>query len=98
MTDWLDLYPRTTRDAAEQIARSRAMTSKENTTEAFFSTHPDTASTDGYGEAVVHVRIPADWVEAGWARLDDEFELDDGTWEEHYAIQVARLAPEHFVD
>lgn len=42
--------------------------------------------------------VPVEWLELGWVRLDDEFELDDGTWEEHYAINVARLKPEHFID
>lgn len=92
----LDLFHRTTPAVAAAIRKSGAMTSKENTAEAFFSTHAG-GHIAGYGEALVHIRIPIEWVERGWARLDDEFELDDGEYEEHYAIDVVRLRPEHFV-
>lgn len=94
--DALDLYHRTTAEAAAAIYDSGSMLSKENTAEAFFSTHADDHIA-GYGEALVHIRIPAEWIEAGWARLDDEFELEDGQYEEHYAIEVARLKREHFI-
>lgn len=94
---WLELYHRTSQTAAAAIHEAASMTSKENTREAFFSTHDD-ERISGYGEAMVHVRVPIEWIELGWARLDDEFELEDGIWEEHYAIDVARLKPEHFID
>lgn len=95
--DHLDLYHRTSIEIAAQIRAAKSMISKENTQEVFFSTHPDQQITD-YGEALVHIRIPRAWVEQEWARLDDEFALDDGTYEEHYAIEARRLGPEHFID
>lgn len=94
--EMLDLFHRTDRNAAAAIYASGTMTSKENTDEAFFSTHPD-GHIAGYGEALVQIRIPLTWVEVGWARLDDEFELDNGVYEEHYAIKVSHLRSEHFV-
>jgi hypothetical protein len=92
----LDLYHRTSLAAAGEVARTGAMQSLENTQEAFFSTHPD-GHVSGYGDALIHIQIPVDWLERGWARIDDEFELDDGEWETHYAIRVDRLRPQHFV-
>lgn len=94
--EFLDLYHRTSPEAAAEILRTGSMLSRENTEEAFFSTHAGHAIA-GYGDALVRVRIPADWVDRGWARLDDEFELEDGSYESHYAIRVARLRREHFV-
>lgn len=52
---WLELYHRTTQAAAAVIHETGSMTSKENTGEAFFSTH-DGEHLSGYGEAVVRVR------------------------------------------
>jgi hypothetical protein len=97
--EWLDLYHRTSPERVAEILRTSSMMSLENTNEAFFSTHigNDESATSGYGTAVVHVRIPAEWVETEWARLDDEFELADGSWESHYAIRVDRLKAKHFV-
>lgn len=83
----LDLYHRTTTDAAKAITEAGVMTSKENTREAFFSTRINGQAT-GYGDGVVHIRVPE-----SLARLDDEF--PDG--EEHYAVKVDALRPEHFV-
>jgi hypothetical protein len=83
----LDLYHRTTAEAAESIMCNRRMISKENTGEAFFSTRRDRQAT-GYGEGVVHVRVPEDLAE-----LDDEFP----SGELHYRVDVRRLRPEHFV-
>lgn len=83
----IDLYHRTSADAAAAILTGCAMTSRENTQEAYFSTRPDGHAT-GYGTTVVHVRVPAHL-----ARLDDEF--PDG--ELHYRVRVADLRPEHFV-
>lgn len=53
---------------------------RENTREAFVSTHVDGQAT-GYGEAVVHVPV-----DAADAQLDDEF--PDG--EQHYRIPLDR--------
>lgn len=92
----LDLYHRTSSEAAAQIFTQTAMTSKENTAEAFFSTHPDVHIT-GYGPTVVHIRIPRTWIEDDIARLDDEFPLGDDVYESHYAIAVRHLRPEHFI-
>ena len=92
----LDLYHRTSIESARQIYRSGSMITKENRDAVFFSTHPD-ENIAGYGEAVVHIRIPADWIEKQWIQIDDEFELGDGKWEEHYVVQVHRLRPEHFI-
>ena len=59
---YLDLYHRTTPEAADAILRSRSMVSKENTAEVYLSTHFD-RQTQGYGEAVVHLRIPEELAE-----------------------------------
>lgn len=87
MSELLDLYHRTSADAAEIIKRERRMRSLENTGEAFFSNCLEGQAT-GYGSGVVHVRVPEDLAE-----LDDEF--PDG--ELHYRVRVSRLRPEHFV-
>lgn len=84
----IDLYHRTSPEAAEAVLRQRSMLSKENTGEAYFSTRPDGPAVLGYGEAVIHIRIPA-----RLARLDDEF--PDG--EEHYRVAVSDLTPDRFV-
>lgn len=87
MSAWIDLYHRTTPEAAAQIMRDRRMLSLENTQEAFFSNRFVGQGT-GYGEGVVHVRVPEHLAE-----LDDEF--PDG--EKHFRVKVLRLRPEHFV-
>lgn len=97
-SNYLDLYHRTTAEAAREILTSGSMRSKEASQDAFFSTHPDSPSMLGYGPVAVHVRVPGEWVDRGWAILEDEFELDDGSWEEHYVVNVARLQPEHFIE
>lgn len=84
---FLDLYHRTTPEAAEEILRQGRMTSKENPARAYFSTSP-TGQGEGYGEAVVHVRVPKEHAE-----LDDEF--PDG--EQHYAVPLHRLTRKNFV-
>ncbi|MGQ0632474.1 MAG: Fic/DOC family protein [Sporichthyaceae bacterium] len=85
----VDLYHRTSVAAAQRIITERSMTSRENTAEAYFSNRREQGQSDGYGEAVVHVRVPAHLAE-----LDDEF--PDG--EQHFRIRVGDLRPEHFVD
>ncbi len=83
----LDLYHRTTPEAAGAILATRRMTSAESTAEAYFSNR-ESGHVDGYGVAVVHIRVPE-----AMAELDDEF--PDG--EQHYRVKVALLRPEHFV-
>lgn len=87
MVEQLRLYHRTSVAAAAAILRDRAMTSKENTAEAFFSTMLDGQAV-GYGPAAVEIRIPETLAE-----LEDEF--PDG--EQHFRVHVAQLAPNHFV-
>jgi hypothetical protein len=84
----LDLFHRTTPAAAAAIYASGRMLSKENTGEAFFSTSSGDGQADGYGTAVVHIRVPEELAE-----LDDEF--PDG--EQHYRVAVTALKAEHFV-
>jgi hypothetical protein len=83
----LDLYHRTSAEAAQRIYREGRMTSRENTGEAYFSTTV-AGQAEGYGEAVVHIRVPL-----ALAELEDEF--PDG--EQHYRVPVAALRREHFV-
>lgn len=83
----VDLYHRTTEEAARAIMQERRMLSKENNAAAFFSTRRDGHGT-GYGDAVVHIRVPQFMIE-----LDDEF--PDG--EQHYSVKVILLRPEHFI-
>lgn len=92
----ITLYHRTSPEAAAQIRQDAAMISKEASGNLFFSTHPDEAIA-GYGQAVVRIRIPRSWIDLGKVTLDDEFELDDGTYEEHYAVPACLLQPWHFI-
>lgn len=84
----LDLYHRTTPEAAAVIYSTGRWQSRENTQEVYFSTRRD-GQTDGYGDGVVHVRVPV-----AIAELEDEF--PDG--EEHYRVRAVLLRPEHLVD
>jgi GNAT superfamily N-acetyltransferase len=86
--DFIDLYHRTSPEAARAIHREKRMVSKESTGEAYFSTHPH-GQVEGYGEGIVHVRVPAHMAE-----LDDEFP----SGEQHYRVDTRALRPEHFVD
>ncbi|MFF7198237.1 NAD(+)--rifampin ADP-ribosyltransferase [Streptomyces sp. NPDC008079] len=87
----LDLYHRTTPEAADAIYREKRMLSRENGP-VYFSTHrghePDSQAI-GYGEGVVHVRVPEHL-----AQIDDEFP----SGEQHYQIHQRDLRPEHFID
>jgi hypothetical protein len=94
MTDTVVLYHRTSATAARQIRATGKFTSLENTGEIWCSTHHDENARD-YGPVVVTLRIPTAWIKDGTARLDDEFELDDGTWESHYAVPASLLGPDH---
>lgn len=80
MGDRLDLYHRTSEEAARAILASGRFVTRENTREAFASTHAD-GQAAGYGAAVVHVRV-----DERDAELDDEF--PDG--EQHYRIPLDR--------
>jgi hypothetical protein len=57
---YVTLYHRTTPEAAKQIVNSGKMTSKEDG--LFFSTKP-TGQAEGYGDAVVKVKIPMEKLE-----------------------------------
>lgn len=81
---YLDLYHRTTPEGAAAINALGRMTSRENTAEAFFSTVPMSEYTDGYGDAVVMIRVPEDDAE-----IDDEF----GVGEEHYRVPLSAVTP-----
>lgn len=88
----LDLYHRTTPEAAEAIRRTKTMHSKENHGETYWSTfrgdEPD-AQGAGYGDGVVHIRVPHHLAE-----IDDEFP----SGEEHYRVHPDHLEPHHFVE
>jgi hypothetical protein len=83
----LDLYHRTDAKSAAIIHATKKMTSKENTQRAYFSTHEDSDYGKGFGDHVIHVRVPSHM-----ADLDDEFP----SGEQHYAVKVNKLRPEHF--
>lgn len=83
----IDLYHRTSPEAAAAILAGLPWLSRENTGEVYFSNRIDGQAV-GYGDAIVHVRV-----EAFLADLDDEF--PDG--EEHYRIRVDRIRPDHVV-
>lgn len=83
----MDLYHRTSTQAARTIIETGSWVSRENTGEVYFSDRRD-GQTDGYGDAVVHVRVPVDSAE-----LDDEF--PDG--ERHFRVLSSSLRPESIV-
>ena len=86
----LDLYHRTTPEAAEQINKQKSMNiGKENTGETYWSTHKDSDQAEGYGQGVVHIRVPENVAE-----LDDEFP----SGEQHYRVHPRHIKPEHFVE
>lgn len=88
----LDLYHRTTPEAAETIRSERSMRSKENTGETYWSTfrgdEPD-AQAHGYGAGTVHIRVPHHLAE-----IEDEFP----SGEEHYRVHPSKIEPHHFVE
>lgn len=61
------LYHRTTPEAAQRMRESGEFVSRENTNETFFSNKKE-GQTEGYGDAIVEVRVPAQQV-----RIDDAF-------------------------
>jgi hypothetical protein len=97
----IDLYHHTSPEAAAKIYRERRMTSKENTGSIFFTTDPESEYAAGFGDGVVHVRMPRAYLDAlstegtsGKAWQDDEFP----SGEQHWAIHHTALRPEHFID
>ena len=76
----LDLYHRTSAEAARMIVATGRFRTRENTPEAYVSTHVN-GQAAGYGPAVVHVRVRAED-----AQLEDEF--PDG--EQHYRVPLDR--------
>lgn len=85
---WIELFHRTTADAAEAIGRLRRMYSKEgnkNTGPIYFSNRDQGEYAAGYGEGCVRVIAPVHVVD-----LDDVFE----TGERHYRIPANKIAGE----
>lgn len=74
----LDLYHRTSEEAARRILATGRFVTRENTPEAYASNRIDGQGV-GYGDAVVHVRVDEDE-----AQLEDEFPDD----ERHYRIPL----------
>jgi len=74
----LDLYHRTTPEAARAILVENRFVTRENRPEAYCSTHVD-GQGEGYGVAVVHLRI-----RESLAELEDEF--PDG--EQHFRVPL----------
>lgn len=85
---WIDLYHRTTPEALEAITASGTMTTKENTPEVYFSTVSEGGQGDGYGSAVVWIRVPEDSVE-----IDDEF--PDG--EQHFRVPIKEITKDRML-
>ena len=90
----LDLYHRTSEDAARAIVATGRFLTRENTPEAYVSTHVD-GEAAGYGSAVVHVRV-----DEADAQLEDEF--PDGELHEVgsviTAMQAAGFEARHMED
>lgn len=98
----LDLYHRTSAENAAKIYATGSMLSREASGDAFFSTIAQSEHTTGYGDALVHVRVPRDWIEKQLVILEDEFELDDAPdgskrYEDHYVLKASLIRPEHLV-
>ncbi len=74
----LDLYRRTTPEAARAILADNRFVTRGNRPEAYCSTHVD-GQGEGYGVAVVHLRI-----RESVAELEDEF--PDG--EQHFRVPL----------
>ena len=83
----LTLYHRTTPEAAGIIQRTGAFKSRENTNETFFSNR-QTGQSEGYGNAVVAVRVPARQV-----RINDAFR----NGEVHVAVSNRLLSRKNLI-
>jgi len=77
---YIDLYHRTSTEAAKKILKDGFSKGKEGG-RVYFSTRPH-GQAEGYGNTVVHVRVPL-----SIAHLDDEF--PDG--EQHYWVDYRDL-------
>lgn len=89
---FVDLYHRTTPEAAESIAKSGRFEPHDDAT--YFA---KTRDMDGYGSSVVHARVPAHLVyedEEGSA-WDDGSDVDDA--DRHYMVDNEHLKREHIV-
>ena len=78
MSEKLDLYHRTSPEAAQVILDTGRFLTRENTPEAYVSNRIDGQAT-GYGGAIVHVRV-----DETVAQLEDEFP----SGEQHYRIPL----------
>jgi hypothetical protein len=76
MDQMIDLYHRTTPQAALSIMRVRGFISKENPKWIYFTDNMNGEHSQSYGSSVVHVRVPI-----ALAELDDSFDL-----EAHYRV------------
>jgi hypothetical protein len=79
------VYHRTTPEAAAAIYETGRMISKETPALVFVSSTPDGMCV-GYGEAVVILYIPEEWL-----TLEDEF--PDG--EKHFTVPAKKITAEH---
>lgn len=82
---WIELFHRTTAEAAETIGRVRRFQSKEgnkDTGPIYFSNRDEGYYAAGYGEGCVRVVMPIHAV-----KLDDEFE----TGERHYRVPANKI-------
>lgn len=77
----MKLYHRTSAAAAAALVAGQPWRSRENTQEVYFSSIPN-GHTDGYGDTVVSVDVPA-----AHAELEDEF--PDG--EQHFRVPLGAL-------
>lgn len=77
----LDLYHHTSAEAAQAILARGDWQTRENTAEAYASTHV-AEQAEGYGAAVVHIQVAEDD-----AVLDDEFP----SGEQHYRVPFDKL-------
>lgn len=84
---FLDLYHRTDAESAELVYRQRSMISRENTAETYWSNRVDGQAT-GYGQAVVHIRVPEQVADSRTSSRNGE---------QHFRLHVTDLRPEHFV-
>lgn len=86
-TKLLDLYHRTSYESALALYEGASWMSREHDGAVYFSTHID-GQADGYGNAIVHVRVPV-----GLAELEDQFP----SGELHYRVLASDLCPEHLL-
>jgi hypothetical protein len=84
----ITLYHRTTPENAEKIKNTGRFISLENTNEAFFSSKP-TGQAEGYGDAIVAIKIYPNKV-----RINDAFHGG----EVHVAVPVNRISKRNVID